>query len=102
MPRAHCNGIELEYDTCGDPSDPPIVLIMGLGAQMILWHDDFCRELASRGFYVVRYDNRDVGASTILHDAPVPNIYNAIQSMVAGRPADTPYTLEDMADDAIG
>ena len=101
MPRARCNGIELEYDTCGDPADPAILLIMGLGAQMILWNEDFCADLARRGFYVIRYDNRDVGQSTIL-DAPVPNIFMAMQALVAGRPVETPYTLEDMADDAVG
>jgi pimeloyl-ACP methyl ester carboxylesterase len=102
MPRARCNGLELEYDACGDPADPAILLIMGLGAQMILWHDDFCAELARRRFYVIRYDNRDVGESTILHDAPVPNIFMALQALVAGRPVETPYTLEDMADDTVG
>jgi pimeloyl-ACP methyl ester carboxylesterase len=101
MPRARCNGLELEYDTCGNPSDTPILLIMGLGAQMILWNEDFCAELARRGFYVIRYDNRDVGASTVLSDSPVPNIFLAMQALVAGRPVEAPYTLEDMADDAV-
>ena len=102
MPRARCNDLELEYDTCGDPSSPPLLLIMGLGAQMIFWHDDFCAELAKSGFYVVRFDNRDVGQSTILTDAGVPNIFVAMQKLIAGGHVEAPYTLNEMADDAVG
>ena len=65
MARAQANGLELEYDTFGDRGGPPLVLVMGLGAQMITWEDGFCELLASRGFFVVRYDNRDVGLSTL-------------------------------------
>jgi len=64
MPRASANGIEIEYDTFGDPSEAPLVLINGLGAQMVGWDEDFCRLLADRGFRVIRFDNRDVGRST--------------------------------------
>ena len=80
MPRAAVNGIELEYDTFGDPHEPPLVLIMGLGAQMILWEEEFCEELAASGFFVVRFDNRDVGMSTQLDAAGVPNVFEAMQA----------------------
>ncbi len=64
--------IELCYETFGDDGDPPLLLIMGLATQMIWWEDDFCRQLADRGFWVTRFDNRDIGRSTILSDNPVP------------------------------
>jgi len=103
MPRARLtNGIELEYDTFGDPSRPPLLLIMGLGAQMILWEEDFCAALAESGFFVVRFDNRDVGMSTQLDAAGIPNVFEAMQAAAAGRPVSAPYTLADMADDAVG
>ena len=102
MPRAHLpNGIELEYDTFGDPSRPPLVLVMGLGAQMILWEEDFCEALARNGFFVVRFDNRDVGMSTQLDAAGIPNVFEAMQAAAAGRPVTAPYTLADMADDTV-
>ncbi len=93
MPRAAVNGIELEYDTFGDPHKPPLVLIMGLGAQMILWEEEFCEELAASGFFVVRFDNRDVGMSTQLDAAGVPNVFEAMQAALAGKPVQAPYTL---------
>ena len=88
-------GISLCYETFGDPGDPPALLIMGLGTQMIAWHEDFCRELASRGLFVVRFDNRDVGHSTHLPGAPptIPQLLT--RSRRAAR-----YSLADMAEDA--
>src|SRR5579872_5886397 len=67
MPQAAANGIQLEYETLGDPAHPAILLIMGLGWQMVMWPQEFCEALARAGFYVIRYDNRDVGLSTKLH-----------------------------------
>ena len=64
MPRARANGIVLEYETFGDPKARPLLLIMGLGAQMISWDDSLCAQLADRGFRVIRFDNRDCGLST--------------------------------------
>lgn len=90
--------VELAYDTFGDPSAPPILLIMGLGAQMIRWDDAFCKALATQGRWVIRFDNRDVGLSTKFDEAGIPNIMSLIQ----GQKADVPYTLKDMADDAVG
>lgn len=98
MARAQANGLELEYDTFGDPAAPPLVLVMGLGAQMITWEDDFCELLASRGFFVVRYDNRDVGLSTWLDDLPAPDL----AALAAGDLTTAPYRLSDLADDAVG
>jgi len=101
MPRVQANGIEIEYETFGRRSARPLVLIMGLGAQMILWDEEFCEALAARDFFVVRFDNRDVGLSTKLDDAGVPNVFAAIQAAAAGAGVDAPYTLNDMADDTL-
>jgi len=88
-------GITLCYETYGEPTDPPALLVMGLGTQMIAWHEDFCRGLAERGLYVIRFDNRDVGHSTHLSGAP-PTI---AQLLTRSRRA-TRYSLADMAEDA--
>ncbi|WP_410539513.1 alpha/beta fold hydrolase [Streptomyces sp. KL2] len=98
MPRALSNGMELEYDTFGDPDGPVLLLIMGLGAQMTAWHPEFCRTLADRGFHVVRYDNRDCGLSTFLDDCPPPDI----RAVLAGDTSTAPYRIADMARDAAG
>jgi pimeloyl-ACP methyl ester carboxylesterase len=94
---ARANGIDIVYDTIGDPSDRPLLLVMGLGMQLIHWDEDLCRQFAERGFYVIRFDNRDAGRSTQI-DAPVPNLLRG----VAGLRMEAPYLLEDMADDALG
>jgi pimeloyl-ACP methyl ester carboxylesterase len=91
------NGIEIAYETFGDPADPPVLLVMGLGTQMIAWPDELCEDLAQRGHHVVRFDNRDVGASTHLDGVRAPRI-----TKVATKRAKPPYTIEDMADDAAG
>ena len=96
---AQVNGIELAYETFGDRSGRPLLLVMGLGTQMLSWHDDLCAELAGRGFFVVRYDNRDVGLSTHLHDAPPPDLMAALTT---GDTSSASYTLDDLADDAAG
>jgi pimeloyl-ACP methyl ester carboxylesterase len=100
MPTAVVNGIEIHHETIGDPADPTMLLIMGLGTQMIGWDDEFCRLLADRGFHVVRYDNRDVGLSTHL-DQPV-DLMALIGSFAGGEPVEVPYLLPDMAADAAG
>jgi pimeloyl-ACP methyl ester carboxylesterase len=101
MPRAAVNGIELEYETFGNPSDPPLLLVMGLGAQMILWDEELCALLAARGFHVVRFDNRDVGRSSQIDAGGVPNVFEAMQAAQSGRPIQAPYTLDAMADDTV-
>jgi pimeloyl-ACP methyl ester carboxylesterase len=97
MPAATANGITIEYETFGDPSSPPVLLIMGLGGQLLAWDPAFCGALAGTGFYVIRYDNRDVGCSTWFDDAGVPDPAEFVAGM--GVP---PYTVSDMAADAAG
>jgi pimeloyl-ACP methyl ester carboxylesterase len=98
VPRAQANGIELEYETFGDPSNPAILLIMGLGIQLLGWHEVFCNMLVERGFFVIRYDNRDVGLSSKIEDGPEPDLMR----LLAGDTSSASYTLDDMADDAAG
>ncbi|MDA0636493.1 alpha/beta fold hydrolase [Nonomuraea sp. MCN248] len=86
---ASAHGIDIAYESFGSPGGRPLLLIMGLGAQLVHWDDQFCELLADQGHHVVRFDNRDAGLSTHLHDAGVPG---------SGRPA--PYLLDDMAEDA--
>ena len=95
--RASANGIEIVYESIGNPSDPPLLLVMGLGMHLIHWETEFCERLAGHGFRVIRFDNRDAGRSTQI-DAPVPNIMRA----ASGLKIDAPYLLDDMADDAFG
>ncbi len=102
MPNVTANGIQIEYDTFGDSSAPPLLLIMGLGAQMILWDEEFCEQLAAKGHYVIRFDNRDIGLSTKIDEAGVPDIMQAMGAMASGAEIESPYTLDDMADDAAG
>ncbi len=95
--RARAGELELVYETIGDAGDPPLLLVMGLGMQLIHWDLEFCELLAERGFHVIRFDNRDAGLSTKI-DAPVPNVMR----LMAGLPAPVPYRLADMADDTFG
>ncbi|BAX91003.1 alpha/beta fold hydrolase [Mycobacterium shigaense] len=93
--------LKLYYEDMGDPADPPVLLIMGLGAQMLLWRTDFCQKLVDQGFRVIRYDNRDIGLSskTELHTSGQPIVVRLLRSW-AGLPSRAAYTLEDMAGDA--
>ena len=102
MPQISSNGVTLEYDTFGSPGGRPLLLVMGLGAQMIHWDDEFCSGLADHGHHVIRFDNRDAGLSTKFDDAPIPDMGALVTSLVAGEKPDVPYTLDDMADDAFG
>lgn len=95
--RVRANGIEVAFDEFGDPDGTPLLLVMGLGMQMIAWDEGFCGLLAERGYRVIRFDNRDVGHSTKVDSAPVPSRPAMISGL--GRPA---YLLTDMASDAIG
>jgi pimeloyl-ACP methyl ester carboxylesterase len=101
MPTAAANGIEICYDTIGDPADPTLLLVNGLGSQLLSWDPEFCAALADRGFHVVRYDNRDVGLSTHV-DARV-DVLGVMRARAAGEALPpVPYTLSDMAADAVG
>lgn len=102
MPRVPANGIEIEYETFGDPSGRPLLLIIGLGGQMVFWDEAMCREFAERGHYVVRYDNRDVGLSTKFDRAGVPDLAGILGGSTRAEKISPPYTLEDMADDGAG
>lgn len=98
MPYAPANGIELFYDETGDEGADPLLLVMGLSAQMTAWPDAFCLLLAQRGFRVIRFDNRDCGLSTKIDGAPEPDFLG----MLAGDNSTVSYTLSDMAADAFG
>jgi pimeloyl-ACP methyl ester carboxylesterase len=98
MPNIEANNIRIEYETFGEPERPPLLLIIGFGSQMIFWDNALCEELAQRGHYVIRFDNRDVGLSSRLEESGVPNI----GAMLRGEKIDIPYAIEDMADDAAG
>jgi pimeloyl-ACP methyl ester carboxylesterase len=95
---ASANGIELCYQEMGEPDGEPLVLVMGLGTQMIVWPDGFCGLLAERGYRVIRFDNRDIGRSTKIDSAGVPSKID----LLIGRRATAPYLLRDMAKDSVG
>lgn len=102
MPRADVKGIQIEYETFGNPSGRALLLIIGLGGQLIQWDEDLCRDLASRGHFVIRYDNRDTGFSTKFDQAGEPNLNEALGKIMSGDKSVATYTIEDMADDAAG
>ena len=102
MPVARSNGIEIEYEVIGPPENRPLLLIMGLGTQMIHWDDELCAELVAHGHRVIRFDNRDVGGSTKLDGNGVPNVLAAMVAAARGSTVDAPYRLSDMAADAAG
>ena len=99
---ARANGIEIVYDMFGDSDKPPVLLIIGLGQQMIAWDKEFCTQIAARGYWVIRFDNRDTGLSTKLNKVKIPNMAVVFEAMIKGKPVDSPYSLLDMADDAVG
>ena len=99
---AHANGIDLCYEIFGDAGAEPMLLIMGLGAQMIHWDDDFCWLLAARGFRVIRFDNRDIGKSSKLTGGKRLSPVELLKLRFLKIPVASPYKLRDMADDVIG
>lgn len=98
MPNVRANGIDIEYEEFGSPDDPGFLLVMGFSAQMTAWDERFCRQVADRGFRVIRYDNRDVGLSSRVTDGPTPDVMKAL----SGDHSTASYTIADMADDAAG
>ncbi len=102
MPQTKANGITIEYEEFGDRSGRPLLLIMGLGAQMILWHEDFCEQLAARGHRVIRFDNRDAGKSSWYEHLGVPDLMATMSAVLTRQPIAAPYLLSDMAADAVG
>ena len=102
MARTRANRIEIEYDDAGPRNAPVVLLIMGLGAQLVRWPQELVDSLVARGYRVIRFDNRDVGLSTKFDDRGMPSIvWTAMQARI-GRTPMLPYTLTDMADDAVG
>ena len=95
---ARVGDVELCYESFGDPADPAVLLVMGLGTQMIAWREEFCELLAQRGLFVIRYDNRDSGRSTRFSGVKPPGTIELLRR----RPSELAYTLDDMADDGIG
>lgn len=102
MPQLVANNLTIEYETFGQRGARPLLLVMGLGAQMTRWSPDFCAMLADAGHYVIRFDNRDVGLSTRIDDAGLPDIAAITAQMMQGQQPRVPYTLHDMAADAEG
>jgi len=98
--RAPVGDLEIAYESFGDPADPPLLLVMGLATQMLGWDEQFCVQLADHGFRVIRFDNRDIGLSTHLTQAGIPDV-GALLRDVQASPA-PPYTLVDMARDTDG
>jgi len=100
--RVNANGLVIEFESFGSDEAEPILLISGLGVQMTRWSAPFCEALASRGYRVIRFDNRDVGLSTHLDGASVPDLSAMTRALGRGERPPTPYGLLDMASDAIG
>ena len=98
MPRTEANGIKLEYETFGDPKDPTLLLVMGLGTQLLGWREGLCEQFVARGFHVVRYDNRDCGLSDFMDQGPQPDL----RAILGGDPSSAPYLIRDLALDAVG
>ena len=92
------SSIDLAYERFGDPAAPPVLLVMGLGTQMLGWDEGFCAELVARGLQPIRFDNRDIGLSTHISDAPAPDLLAALR----GDASSASYTLPDMAADSVG
>ncbi len=102
MTLATANGLDLAYDSFGSEAESAILLIAGLGVQRLRWPDPFCAALAGQGFRVIRFDNRDAGGSTHLGHHPPPDLGALVAALRAGQRPEVPYTLLDMAADAVG
>ncbi|MUL67120.1 hypothetical protein BOO86_21785 [Mycobacterium sp. CBMA 234] len=96
---APCNGIQIAYETFGDRADPAMVLIMGMGSQMVTWPTEVCDILAARGYFVIRFDNRDTGHSSRITGGPKPN---PLAALLFGSGRSASYTIEDMSQDVLG
>ena len=102
MPQAEANGLTIEYDTFGDENSPPVLFIMGFGAQMTAWPEEFLQQFADQGHHVIRFDNRDIGLSTHLDHLEPPGMAELFLAAFQGGEIQIPYSLSDMADDAVG
>jgi pimeloyl-ACP methyl ester carboxylesterase len=102
MPRIRTANIDIAYETFGEPDSRPLLLIVGLATQMIGWHDGFCQKLSAAGHFVIRFDNRDVGHSSLMDHLGQPDLESVMAASQAGKTVTTAYTLSDMARDAVG
>jgi len=96
------NGLQLEVETLGDSTHPAVLLIMGLGMQLLAWPDSFCRTLADAGYFVIRFDNRDIGLSSKIDSGMPVNLALATLRYALHLPVRAPYQIDDMAADAVG
>lgn len=101
MPKVHCNGIDICYEEQGSKDGDPLLMVMGIGTQLIHWPDEFCDMLVERGFRLIRFDNRDMGLSTRLEWLGVPSIGPMFMRAAIGLRVTPPYYLDDMADDSV-
>jgi pimeloyl-ACP methyl ester carboxylesterase len=100
---AVCGDVELFYEDLGDPAAPPVLLIMGVGAQLPMWPDGFCAQLVGQGYRVIRFDHRDTGLSTKMHGRRAKgSVYPRVLRYAVGRRSPVPYTLVDLAEDVVG
>lgn len=103
MPTAKSNGLTIEYEEFGRKTDPALLLIMGFSGQLTLWPVSLCEGLASKGFRVIRFDNRDIGKSSKIEGGPVVSVIDIVTKAMSGQPLPAvPYVLDDMAKDAVG
>lgn len=102
MPQVQANGITIEYESFGPADRETVLLIMGLGGQLTMWPTELCHELVARGYRAVRFDNRDVGLSTRFDAAGMPDMAAIFGALTTGAKPDAPYSLDDMAADAVG
>ena len=101
--QIEANGLTLTFDAFGSPEAPPLLLVAGLGMQLIGWDEELCQRLAMQGYWVIRFDSRDVGLSTKFEAAGLPDLGEMMQVFMTKRPlAQAPYLLKDMAADAVG
>ena len=92
MPSVSANNIQIEYETFGEPDSPPLLLIIGLGGQLIFWDEELCEQLAQQGHFVIRYDNRDSGLSSRLEEAAVPDAGQGEVGALAVELRELPFT----------
>lgn len=102
MTQIKANGITIEYESFGPEDRETVLLIMGVGGQLTMWPVALCEELVARGYRVIRFDNRDVGLSSKLEELGAPNMGALMTALMSGKPSLAPYSLDDMAGDAVG